>query len=65
MTKASMTELGKSGDLITSCTELWSMDDIRFLAGGVAAVVTAKSHQTYTFKGTPHDDITNKEYDFN
>ena len=37
--------------------ELWSVDNIRFLAGGAACVVTAKSHQAFSYKGTPNDDV--------
>ena len=46
-----------SGDVQMEVNEVWSFDDIRFLANHTACVVIAKSHQKFTYKGQPNDDV--------
>jgi hypothetical protein len=55
--RAGIREISRENTI--KCAELWSLEDIRFLAGGVACVVSAKSHHVYTSKGVEHDDIAN------
>lgn len=33
------------------------MEPIKFIAGGAAAVILCKIHQTFVYKGTPNDDV--------
>ena len=57
ITPQGMAAMFSSGDVESELSELMSVDSIRLLAGGAAAVATYTHHSRFTYKGIPNDDI--------
>mmetsp|Transcript_14977 Transcript_14977/g.24890 ORF Transcript_14977/g.24890 Transcript_14977/m.24890 type:complete len:134 (+) Transcript_14977:118-519(+) len=47
----------ESSDLEWKTYQVWSFDDVKFFAGGNACAVMYRSHQTFSYKGSPNDDV--------
>lgn len=50
-------EMMLSDDVVATSDELQSVDSVKMIGGGNAAVATYVSHAKFTYKGTPNDDI--------
>ena len=46
-----------SEDVVVSADEVTSVDDVKMLAGGAVAVVVFTTRSTFTYMGTPNDDV--------
>ena len=46
-----------SDDVIMTSSELLSIDDVKIFGGGNAAVAVYTTHDKFTYKGAPNDDV--------
>ena len=54
---ANMKDMWISDDVVATQAKLVSIDSTRVFAGGLAAVATYTTHDKFSYKGTPNDDL--------
>eukprot|EP00756_Hemistasia_phaeocysticola_P065324 Hpha_TRINITY_DN8478_c0_g2::TRINITY_DN8478_c0_g2_i2::g.34809::m.34809 len=55
--KETFAAMASGGDVKHEGSELLKIEHVKVFAGGNAAVVVVRSHEKFSYKGTPNDDV--------
>lgn len=57
LTAAEYRLMRMSPDLIFSAQNIWRIEEVKYIAGGLVCIVVLKVHEIFSYKGKQNDDI--------